>query len=130
MRKNEESKLDLDLSVVSKPEAPKVSRLDRTRAVIRKKIEKSSVNVSNYTTSEKQEYNRRKVMDELEAKEERRVKEEAERISRLAAAANQKQQQEENGFTGFFKNMFMFCGKNDDEKDGGRGGCFDERQRN
>ena len=35
-----------------------------------------------------------------------------------------KSDDEENAFTGFFKNMFMFCGADDkkERKDGG--GCF------
>lgn len=43
----------------------------------------------------------------------------------IASAKKDEKEHQENAFTGFFKNMFMFCGNDDKKNDGG--GCFGER---
>lgn len=101
-----------------------MTRIDKTRAIVSKKLDKSKMNVSNFIPIEKVEYNKKKVEEVVEAKEERRVQEEEKRVAMLAEAGKKKDEDEGNAFTGFFKNMFMFCG-NDDKKDDG--GCFGER---
>ena len=47
----------------------KKMRLDRTKAAISKRINKSRMNVSNYNLSEKSEYIKRKVEEKIEARE-------------------------------------------------------------
>lgn len=51
-----------------KENSQEVSRLDRTRAVVSKKLTKSKLNVSNYVPIEKIEYNKIKVEKVVEAK--------------------------------------------------------------
>ena len=103
------------------------SRLDRTRAVIGKKLDKSKMNVSNFIPTEKIEFNKKKVEEVVVLKEESRVKREEEERKAKLAEKDKKSDDSDNAFTGFFKNMFMFCGNDDKKKKDDGGGCFGER---